>query len=57
MLGGVDAAAPEELPEDLNAAADASPVRCLDSRRRGGDDRRDRRREATRATRSAACSR
>ena len=30
-LGGVDAAAPAELPEDLNAAADASPLRCLDA--------------------------
>ncbi|MBX3173561.1 MAG: chorismate synthase [Gemmatimonadaceae bacterium] len=29
-LGGVDASAPAELPEDLNAAADASPLRCLD---------------------------
>lgn len=29
-LGGVDAAIPEELPEDLNAAADDSPLRCLD---------------------------
>jgi chorismate synthase len=29
-LGGIDAAAPAELPEDLNAAADVSPVRCLD---------------------------
>jgi chorismate synthase len=31
MLGGIPARLPEELPEDLNAAADASPVRCLDS--------------------------
>jgi chorismate synthase len=30
MLGGVEARVPEELPDDLNAAADASPVRCLD---------------------------
>ncbi|NJD11721.1 MAG: chorismate synthase [Gemmatimonadetes bacterium] len=30
MLGGVVATAPAELPEDLNAAADASPVRTLD---------------------------
>lgn len=30
-LGGVDATAPAQLPEDLNAAADASPLRCLDS--------------------------
>jgi chorismate synthase len=29
-LGGVDAAAPDALPDDLNAAADASPLRCLD---------------------------
>jgi chorismate synthase len=29
-LGGVDAAAPATLPDDLNAAADASPLRCLD---------------------------
>ena len=29
-LGGVVAARPEEMPEDLNAAADPSPVRCLD---------------------------
>jgi chorismate synthase len=30
-LGGIDAAVPEELPEDLNAASDPSPVRCLDA--------------------------
>jgi chorismate synthase len=30
MLGGVTAALPEELPADLNAASDPSPVRCLD---------------------------
>jgi chorismate synthase len=30
-LGGVDAAAPDALPDDLNAAADASPVRMLDA--------------------------
>lgn len=30
MLGGVQASLPEELPEDLTAATDASPVRCLD---------------------------
>ncbi len=30
MLGGIEASLPEELPEALNAAADASPVRCLD---------------------------
>lgn len=29
-LGGIEAKVPEELPEDLNAAADASPVRTLD---------------------------
>ena len=29
-LGGVEAGAPDVLPEDLNAAADASPVRTLD---------------------------
>lgn len=30
MLGGIEAVVPPELPEDLNAAADASPVRTLD---------------------------
>jgi chorismate synthase len=30
-LGGVDARPPEELPADLNAAADASPLRTLDA--------------------------
>ena len=30
MLGGVQARVPDELPADLNAAADASPVRTLD---------------------------
>jgi chorismate synthase len=30
MLGGVHAQVPDELPEDLNAAADASPVRTID---------------------------
>ncbi len=30
MLGGIEARVPEQLPEDLNAAADPSPVRCLD---------------------------
>lgn len=30
-LGGVDARRPELLPADLNAAADASPVRMLDA--------------------------
>jgi chorismate synthase len=29
-LGGVVAAPPGELPDDLNAASDPSPVRCLD---------------------------
>lgn len=29
-LGGVDAARPDHLPDDLNAAADASPLRTLD---------------------------
>lgn len=30
-LGGIDAASPAPLPEDLNAAADASPLRTLDA--------------------------
>jgi chorismate synthase len=30
-LGGIDAAAPDPLPDDLNAAADRSPLRTLDS--------------------------
>ena len=30
MMGGVEAALPGELPADLNAAADASPLRTLD---------------------------
>jgi chorismate synthase len=30
MMGGVDAAPPAELPDDLNTAADASPLRTLD---------------------------
>jgi chorismate synthase len=30
-LGGVDASRPAELPADLNAAADASPLRTLDA--------------------------
>ncbi|MBC7897444.1 MAG: chorismate synthase, partial [Cytophagaceae bacterium] len=30
-LGGIDAAAPDPLPADLNAAADASPLRTLDA--------------------------
>ncbi len=29
-LGGIDAARPETMPEDLNAASDASPLRTLD---------------------------
>jgi chorismate synthase len=35
MLGGVSAAVPDVLPDDLNAAADVSPVRCLDSEAEG----------------------
>lgn len=35
LLGGVQAKAPESLPEDLNAASDASPVRCLDAEAEG----------------------
>lgn len=31
MLGGIDATLPDELPADLNAAVDTSPVRVLDS--------------------------
>jgi chorismate synthase len=34
-LGGIVAEAPAELPEDLNAASDPSPVRCLDLRAEG----------------------
>ena len=30
-LGGIDAVRPDELPADLNAAADASPLRTLDA--------------------------
>jgi chorismate synthase len=30
MLGGIEAQLPDQLPRDLNAAVDASPVRCLD---------------------------
>lgn len=30
MLGGIEAALPDRLPEDLNSASDPSPVRCLD---------------------------
>jgi chorismate synthase len=31
MLGGIDAERPDPLPDDLNAAADASPLRTLDA--------------------------
>ncbi|CAN5804116.1 chorismate synthase [soil metagenome] len=31
MLGGIEAEIPTELPDPLNAAVDASPVRCLDA--------------------------
>ena len=34
-LGGVDAEAPAELPDDLNAAADRSPLRTLDAAAEG----------------------
>lgn len=34
-LGGVVAAVPSELPDDLNAASDPSPVRCLDAEAEG----------------------
>jgi len=34
-IGGVVAARPEELPEELNAASDPSPVRCLDAEAEG----------------------
>jgi chorismate synthase len=34
-LGGVVAAIPSELPDDLNAASDPSPVRCLDAEAEG----------------------
>jgi chorismate synthase len=30
-LGGVDAVPPAVMPEDINAAADVSPLRCLDA--------------------------
>ncbi len=30
-LGGIDARRPEEMPEDINAAADESPLRTLDA--------------------------
>ncbi|MGH7575277.1 MAG: chorismate synthase, partial [Longimicrobiales bacterium] len=32
MLGGIEADVPDELPDDLNAAADASPLRTLDAK-------------------------
>jgi chorismate synthase len=35
MLGGIEARRPESLPEDLNAASDPSPVRCLDPQAEG----------------------
>lgn len=35
MLGGVEARLPSALPDDLNAAADVSPVRCLDPEAEG----------------------
>lgn len=34
-LGGVDAARPATMPPDLDAAADASPLRCLDAEAEG----------------------
>jgi chorismate synthase len=34
-LGGIVAAAPAALPDDLNAASDPSPVRCLDPEAEG----------------------
>jgi chorismate synthase len=34
-LGGVVAAVPADLPDDLNAASDPSPVRCLDAEAEG----------------------
>jgi chorismate synthase len=34
-LGGIAAAEPETLPDDLNAASDRSPVRCLDAEAEG----------------------
>ena len=35
MLGGIEAKLPHELPADLNAASDPSPVRCLDEEAEG----------------------
>ncbi|HYH83208.1 MAG TPA: chorismate synthase, partial [Longimicrobium sp.] len=34
-IGGIVAAPPETLPDDLNAASDPSPVRCLDAEAEG----------------------
>ncbi|HEX8241949.1 MAG TPA: chorismate synthase [Longimicrobium sp.] len=34
-IGGIVARRPDELPEDLNAASDPSPVRCLDAEAEG----------------------
>ena len=34
-LGGIQARPPTELPDDLNAASDISPVRCLDAEAEG----------------------
>ena len=34
-IGGIVAALPEALPDDLNAASDPSPVRCLDEEAEG----------------------
>ena len=34
-LGGIVASVPDELPDDLNAASDPSPVRCLDPQAEG----------------------
>ena len=36
-IGTVSARVPSSLPEDLNAASDASPVRTLDARAEDGD--------------------
>lgn len=35
MLGGIEARLPAELPDDLNAESDPSPVRCLDAEAEG----------------------
>jgi chorismate synthase len=34
-LGGIEARLPDSLPDDLNGASDASPVRCLDPEAEG----------------------